>query len=219
MARPNKLARYAANLESNNVVEFQKPIYEKIKGAWKSSYFKNSNPITLELACGKGEYTIGLAEKFQNRNYVGVDIKGDRVFIGSQLAQKKELLNVAFIRSRIELLPELFAPNEIDEIWLTFPDPRPKDRDEKHRLTNITYLNLYRSLLREEGWFRFKTDNSFLFDYTLEILKETDIRQLEFTHDLYKSKLLKEHHGVQTKYEKIWTEKGETIKYMKFKFG
>jgi len=218
LARPNKLARYAANLESSNVIESQKPIYKKIKGAWKSDYFKNSNPMTLELACGKGEYTIGLAQKFPKRNYVGVDLKGDRVFIGSQMAQKLELNNVAFIRSRIELLPEVFVPNEIDEIWLTFPDPRPKDRDEKHRLTNINYLNLYRSLLKKEGWFRFKTDNTFIFDYTLEILKELDIEQLEFTHNLYKSDLLTEHHGVQTKYEKIWSEKGETIKYMKFRF-
>ena len=181
-------------------------------------YFKNTNPITLELACGKGEYTIGLAEKFSDRNHVGVDLKGDRIFIGSQMAQEKKLENVAFIRSRIELLPELFAPNEVDEIWLTFPDPRPKDRDEKHRLTNLTYLNLYRSILSKDGWFRFKTDNTSLFEYTLSTLKEFDIQQLEATHDLYSSNLLEEHHGVQTKYEKIWSEKGESIKYLKFKF-
>jgi len=218
LARPNKLARYVANFESSNVIESEKPIYKNLRGAWKTDYFKNENPITLELACGKGEYTIGLAEKFPDRNYVGVDLKGDRIFIGSQTAQERKLENVAFIRSRIELLPGLFAPNEVDEIWLTFPDPRPKDRDEKHRLTNLTYLNLYSSILSTNGWFRFKTDNTSLFDYTLGMLKEFNILQLEATHDLYTSNLLEEHHGLQTKYEKIWSTKGESIKYLKFKF-
>lgn len=218
MARPNKIARYASNLESENVIESQKPIYDRLRGAWRSEYFQNDNPIVLELACGKGEYTIGLAEKFPNTNYVGVDLKGDRIFIGSQQAKQKGLSNVAFIRSRIELLPEIFASHEVNEIWLTFPDPRPKDRDEKHRLTNIVYLNMYRSILAEDGWFRFKTDNTFLFNYTLQIIEDFKIRGLKFTHDLYHSDLIEEHHELQTKYEKIWSEKGESIKYMKFKF-
>ncbi len=219
MARPNKLARYATNTESGNVIEVGKPIYERLKGHWQTEYFKNPNPITLELACGKGEYTVGLATKFPERNYVGIDLKGDRIFVGSQLAQRTNLSNVAFIRSRIELLPEIFEHNEVNEIWLTFPDPRPKDRDEKHRLTNISYLNLYREILHPDGWFRFKTDNTTIFDYTLNILTELKIQKLEYTHDLYQSTLLDEHHGLQTKYERIWSAKGESIKYLKFKFG
>ncbi|MCP4459513.1 MAG: tRNA (guanosine(46)-N7)-methyltransferase TrmB, partial [Cytophagales bacterium] len=211
LARPNKLARYTANFESSNVIESNKPIYENIRGRWKSDYFENTNPITLELACGKGEYTVGLAQKIPNRNYIGIDLKGDRIFIGSRMAQQMELGNVGFIRSRIELLPEIFVPNEIDEIWLTFPDPRPKDRDEKHRLTNMVYMNLYQEILNPGGWFRFKTDNTFLFDYTLNVLKEVRIQQLEFTYNLCNSDLLEEHHDIQTKYEKLWSAKGESI--------
>jgi len=218
LSRPNKLARYAANLESDNVIESGKTIFKNLAGNWKATYFKNSNPITLELACGKGEYTIGLAAKFQDQNYVGVDLKGNRIWVGSQQAQKMGLENVGFIRSRIELLPDFFLPNEVDEIWLTFPDPRPKDRDEKHRLTNLVYLNLYKSILKSDGWFKFKTDNTELFEYTLEVLKSFSVAGLEYTTDLYNSDFLKEHFDLQTKYEKIWTAKGESIKYLKFKF-
>lgn len=218
MARPNKLERYAQNTLSRNVLEPEKPIYDQIAGNWKSSFFNNTNALTLELACGKGEYTIGLADRFPKKNFVGIDLKGDRIWVGSQLAKEKNLQNVGFVRSRVELLPEIFNPSEVDEIWLTFPDPRPKDRDEKHRLTNIFFMNLYRTILKPDGWFRFKTDNTQLFDYTLEVLNEIPVRSLTITHDLYQSELLEDHHGLMTKYEKIWTAKGETIKYLKFKF-
>ncbi len=219
MARPSKLARYAANAGSDNVLDPTKELYEHIHGKWNEVFFKNDHPITLELACGRGEYTVGLAAAFPERNFIGIDLKGDRIFIGSQQAQARGLTNVAFIRSRIELIPKLFDPGEVDEIWLTFPDPRPKDRDEKHRLVNVYYLNLYQSILHRDGWFRFKTDNTPLFDYGLEALKMFKTRNQEFTHDLYHSPLLADHHGLKTKYEKIWTEKGETIKYLKFQFG
>jgi len=218
VARPSKLARYAANASSDNVIDPEKELYEGIKGRWNELFFKNNHPITVELACGRGEYTIGLAGAFPDRNYIGIDLKGDRIFVGSQQAQAKGLTNVAFVRSRIELLSTLFALGEINEIWLTFPDPRPKDRDEKHRLVNARYLAIYQSVLQQEGWFRFKTDNTQLFDYGLECLKSFRIRNLTYTHDLYHSDLLEEHHGLKTKYEKIWTEKGETIKYLKFQF-
>lgn len=218
MARPNKLQRYADNFNSHNVVEPEKPIFNEIAGHWSSQFFKNNLPITLELACGKGEYTVGLGQKFQDRNFVGVDLKGDRVWVGSQKAQELGLDNIAFIRSRIELLPQLFSPGEVDEIWLTFPDPRPKDRDEKHRLTNIFYLNLYRTILKKGGWFRFKTDNTDLFTYTLEVLSGMKLLEAEHTFDLYNSVLISDHHGLTTKYEKIWTKRGETIKYLRCKF-
>ena len=183
MARPDKLARYASNFESDNAIESQKTTYGMVKGAWSSNFFRNQNPIVLELACGKGEYTVGLAEKFPNKNYVGVDLKGDRIFIGSQQANERGLSNVAFVKSRMEFATRGFSSNEVNEIWLTFPDPRPKDRDEKHRLTNVAYLNFYRSILTPEGWFK--------------------VSDMKFTHDLYNSDLLEDHHGLQTKYEKI----------------
>jgi tRNA (guanine-N7-)-methyltransferase len=217
VAKRSKLYRYDSNAESENVIEPEKSIFDSIAGNWKS-YFKNDNPITVELACGKGEYTIGLASKFSDRNFIGIDLKGDRIFVGSQNAQELGLKNVAFVRTRIELIPKIFVPGEIDEIWLTFPDPRPRDRDEKHRLTNIYYLNLYRSLLAKNGWFRFKTDSTPLFDYGLEALKSVKTKNLSHTYDLYSSPMLEEHHGLKTKYEKIWTEKGERIKYLKFQF-
>ena len=218
MARPNKRLRYQNNLDSNLVVEASKDIYKQLAGNWNSLFFANDHPITLELACGKGEYTVGLAEKFPDRNYIGVDLKGDRIWVGSQQAVAKGLRNVGFIRSRIEMLPEVFAPGEIDELWLTFPDPRLKDREEKHRLTNIYYLNLYRSLLHPDGWFRFKTDNTPLFEYALEVLQQLPTRDMEQTRDLYASELMEDHHGLKTKYEAIWTKKGENIKYLKCRF-
>jgi tRNA (guanine-N7-)-methyltransferase len=219
VAKRGKLDRYDANAKSENVIEPSKPIFDEIAGNWKRKYFQNENPVTVELACGRGEYTIGLATKFPERNFIGVDLKGDRIFVGSQQAQTAGLTNVAFVRSRIEMITKLFVPGEIDEIWLTFPDPRPKDRDEKHRLTNIYYLNLYRSLLAKDGWFRFKTDNTPLFEYSLETLSTINTRNLTYTTDLYSSLLLEEHFDVKTKYEKIWTEKGENIKYLKFQFS
>ncbi len=147
-----------------------------------------------------------------------MDLKGDRIWKGSQYAEENGLMNVAFLRSNIFNILDFFEENEVDEIWLTFPDPRPKDRDEKHRLSNSQYLIKYRKILKDDGWFRFKTDNTPLFEYTLQVLTEFKIRDHEFTFDLYNSSLADEHHGIKTKYEKIWSEKGEQIKYMKFRF-
>lgn len=205
-------------MTSKNVIEDGKPIFETIQGKWKE-FFANDNEIVVELACGWGEYTISLAEKFPNKNFIGIDIKGDRVWKGSQYALSNGMENVAFLRTHIIEILKSFGENEVDEIWLTFPDPRPKDRDEKHRLSNKSYLEKYRHILKEDGWLRFKTDNTELFEYTLQILSELNIRDHDFTFDLYNSPLIEEHHGIKTKYERIWTEKGEKIKYMKFRFA
>lgn len=204
-------------MASKNVIEPGKAIFECIHGKW-NEFFGNDNEIVIELACGWGEYTISLAEKFPNKNFIGIDLKGDRVWKGSQYAQNNNLTNVAFLRTHIIEILKSFDENELDEIWLTFPDPRPKDRDEKHRLCNKSYIEKYRRILKPGGWFRFKTDNTELFEYGLQVLTEFKIKDHEFTFDLYNSPLLEDHHGIKTKYERIWTEKGEKIKYMKFRF-
>ena len=213
----SKLEKFAQNKESKNVIEPGKELFQSIRGNW-NDFFGNDHELVVELACGWGEYTTALAEKFPNKNFIGVDIKGDRVWRGSQFAIKHQLDNVAFLRCHIVEILNLFDNDEIDEIWLTFPDPQPKDRNEKHRLSNKSYLAKYAQLLKPEGFFRFKTDSTFLFEYTLEILSNLKIKDLTYTFDLYKSDLIDEHHGISTKYEKIWTEKGETIKYMRFRF-
>lgn len=217
MGKINKLEKFAQNKESRNVIEPGKSSYDNIKGNW-AAYFDNTNPLVLELACGWGEYTLALAEQFPNKNFVGIDIKGDRVWRGSQYALNNGLTNVAFLRTHIIEILNLFEENEVDEIWLTFPDPQPKDRNEKHRLSNKAFLEKYRRILKPKGWFKFKTDNTDLFDYTLQTLADFETEEHAFTFDLYKSELMADHFNIQTKYERIWTAKGEKIKYMKFKF-
>ncbi|WP_421879510.1 tRNA (guanosine(46)-N7)-methyltransferase TrmB [Marinoscillum sp.] len=216
-----KLFRFAENAKRANIIEPGKPFYDKIKGNWNQLYFKNERPITVELGCGDGEYSVGLAEVNDERNYIGVDIKGDRLYQGSTQAIENQLGHVAFLRTKVHQIENFFEEGEIDEFWLTFPDPRPKDRDEKRRLSHPRFLNVYRKLCVPGGWFKFKTDNTPLFDYTLEVLaSEFPVEDLVFTHDLYNDpELMKDHHGIKTKYEKIWTDKGEKIKYMKFRFN
>lgn len=215
-----KLRRFEENAQRRNVVEPGKPLFETIKGKWKEKQFKNDNPITLELACGRGEYTVGLAQHSNASNFIGIDIKGDRIWKGSSHADTLGLEHVAFLRTKIHDLLNFFAPGEVSEIWLTFPDPRPRDRDIKRRLTNPRFLDMYKEVLEPEGWYRFKTDNTGLFEYTLEVLaKRNDIRDLEFTKDLYNSPLNAEHFGIKTKYEKMFSEAGEKIKYLKFRFA
>ena len=215
----SKLKRFEELAQRDNTIEIGKPIFDKIKGNWNKLQFKNEKPITIELACGKGEYTIGLARQIKESNFIGIDLKGERMWIGSSQAMEEKLDNVAFLRTHILELEKLFHPNEVSEIWLTFPDPRPKDRDEKRRLSHPRYLDIYKTILSPNGWFKFKTDNTGLFRYTLEILGErTDITDLEYTMNLYSSPLNAEHYGIQTRYEKKHNDAGENIKYMKFKF-
>ena len=215
----NKLERFRIVAERDNVLERGKDIFLKIKGNWCSDYFKNSNPITVELACGRGEYTIGLAEKFPQRNHVGVDIKGDRIWKGSGWAIEKNLKNVGFLRTNVLMLMDFFQPGEIDELWITFPDPRPRKRDVKRRLTNPRFLEIYKPLIRPGGYLKFKTDNTALFNYTLEELSlRDDIDDLRYTHDLYADEMRPECWDIKTRYEEIFTAKGECIKYLRFKF-
>ena len=214
-----KLERFRVVAERDNVLQAGKELYFQVKGNWNESYFKNSNPITLELACGRGEYSVNLAGLFPNQNFIGVDVKGDRLWKGSTWALERNLSNVAFLRADILGLATFFAPGEIDEIWITFPDPRPRKRDIKRRLTSSRYLDIYKSLIRPNGLVRFKTDNTALFDFTLEVLAErTDIENLEYTKDLYVSSLRAECHDIKTRYEEMFTAAGETIKYLRFNF-
>jgi tRNA (guanine-N7-)-methyltransferase len=214
-----KLVRFAENQNRQNILQPGKPLYDEIKGNWRSQFFKNEHPITIELGCGDGEYSVGLAAINPLKNFIGIDIKGDRLFQGSSRAIEEGLGNVGFLRNQIHQIDKYFEENEVDEIWLTFPDPRPRDRDEKRRLTFPRFLKMYESISKKGSWFRFKTDNTLLFNYTLEVLRnDFKVSNLEFTHDLYRSELLAEHQGIQTKYEKIWSDRGETIKYLKFQF-
>ena len=215
----SKLKRFEVIAGRDNVLEPGKEIYTQIKGKWHSTYFKNENPITAELACGRGEYSIGLANLFPDRNYIGVDVKGDRLWKGSTLAVEGNIHNVAFLRTHMLVIENFFEPGELDEIWLTFPDPRPRKRDIKRRLTNSRYLDIYKTILKPEGQFRFKTDNTPLFEYTLEELSlRNDIVDLVVTHDLYNSELRHEGFDIKTRYEEMITAKGEIIKYLRFKF-
>jgi len=214
-----KTERFRIVEERSNVIEPTKEIYNSIKGKWHASHFGNDKPITLELACGRGEYTVGLARIFPERNYIGVDIKGERIWKGSSIAVEQNLMNVAFLRTPILNIEFFFANEEVDEIWITFPDPRPKKRDIKRRLTNLRYLEMYRKLIKPGGYVRFKTDNTDLFNYSLEeIQSRSDIEDLKFTHDLYDSDLRPECFDIKTKYEMMFASQGEKIKYLRFKF-
>jgi tRNA (guanine-N7-)-methyltransferase len=216
MAR-QKLRKFAENSQTGNIVEPGKELYDKIKGNWNKEFFKNENPLTVELACGRGEYTIGLASVTPERNYIGVDIKGDRMNIGSRYAIEKGMKNVGFLRIYIQNLEQFFAEKEVNEIWITFPDPRPKNRDARRRLTSPRFLNIYRNILAKGGVIHLKTDNLPLFEYTLETLEKEGIKNVQHTFDLYNTpELLPAHSEIKTKYENIYLEKGVPIKYLRF---
>ena len=201
------------------MIEPGKELFNGIKGHWNEVYFGNQNPITVELACGRGEYSVALAKLFPARNYVGVDIKGDRIWKGSSLAVEQQLSNIGFLRTNILNVDFFFSEGEVDEIWLTFPDPRPKKRDVKRRLTSPRFVELYKKILRKDGYLRLKTDNTELFQYSLEELKlRDDIRDLEFTEDVYQSPLRGECFDIKTRYEEMFASKGEKIKYLRFRF-
>lgn len=216
----SKLKRFEIIAGRENVIEPGKEIFKTIKGKWNSEYFKRDKPITLELACGRGEYTVGMARLFPERNFIGVDKKGDRLWKGSTWAVEDQLANVAFLRTEILFIESFFEASEVDEIWLTFPDPRPRIRDIKRRLSSSRYINMYKKLLPPEGYFRFKTDNTDLFNFTLEELGyRNDLIDFEYTHDLYESSLRPECYDIKTRYEEMFAAKGEKIKYLRFKFS
>ena len=212
--------RFKIISERANVIEPGKELYTAIKGKWNELYFKNKNPLTVELACGRGEYSVSLASLFPERNYIGVDVKGDRIWKGSTLAVEQGLSNVAFLRTNILAIESFFEEGEVDELWLTFPDPRPKKRDIKRRLTSPRFMEMYRKILHTGGFLRLKTDNSGLFSYTLEELQSRDdVQGLAQSDDVYESPLRAECHDIKTRYEEMFASQGEKIKYLRFKFG
>lgn len=212
----SKLERFKVIADRNNVIEPGKDLFTNLKGRWAAEYFGNDHEIVLEIGCGKGDYTIGLANLFPNKNFVGVDIKGSRLWKGSTVAEDSGLCNAAFLRNFIEHLGENFAPGEVSEIWVTFPDPRPKKGDIKKRLTSPRYLQLYESLVKPGGLIHFKTDNLELFQYTLEVLEARNPTGLIFTYDLYNSDLQHHTYNIQTTYEKRFLAEGLPIKYLQY---
>lgn len=210
-----KLKRFAVVAENRNVIEPGKDLFTAIRGNWHE-YFGNQNEIVLELGCGRGEYSTGLAAINPDKNYVGIDLKGARLWKGSVVAVENHLNNVAFLRTQIQNIDSFFGDGEVSEIWITFPDPRPKDSDEKRRLTSPRYMALYRKIMKAGGIMNFKTDNLPLFEYTLEeVFPNQNLADLEFTKDLYNSPLLDLHHKIQTTFEKKYLNNGEKINYLR----
>jgi tRNA (guanine-N7-)-methyltransferase len=199
-----------------NVVEIHKLIFGSVKGNWLD-FFGNDNPIVLELGCGYGEYTNGLAVLNPNKNYIGVDVKGERIWAGANFAIENKLDNVAFLQTEIYNLPKFFVQNEVDEIWITFPDPQVEK--PRKRLTNKIYFEIYKQILKPFGFVHLKTDSDILFDYTLKTMQELNLNSFELTQDLYNSTLQNLHQGIKTGFEKVYLEKGVKIKYLSFKFS
>lgn len=186
----------------------------EMKGKWNEVFFKNNRPIVIELGCGRGEYTVSLAKLFPNKNFIGIDIKGARMWSGATQAEQENLENVAFIRTHIELIESFFAPGEVSEIWLTFPDPQMKKVNK--RMTSMRFMELYSRILKENGEIHLKTDSNFMFTYTCEMVKANHFPVLVQTNDLYDSNLADEILSIRTFYEQQWLDRGIPIKYIRF---
>jgi tRNA (guanine-N7-)-methyltransferase len=218
----NKQIRFRENEQFNNVFqpsreEFVSDLFA-LKGKWNSDFFKNNNPIVLELGCGKGEYTVGLAQKFPNKNFIGIDIKGARFWRGAKTAVQDGLSNVAFVRTQIELIEHVFAANEVDEIWITFPDPQIKYKRTKHRMTNSEFLQLYKKILKKDAVINLKTDSEFMHGYTLGLLHGEGHEVLYANHNIYKNEgAPDEVITIKTFYENQYLEINKAITFIRFK--
>ncbi|WP_452597728.1 tRNA (guanosine(46)-N7)-methyltransferase TrmB [Pontimicrobium sp. MEBiC01747] len=222
MGSKNKLKRFNENETFENVFQpSREELVEgnyKQKGNWGKTFFKNDNPIVLELGCGKGEYSVELAKRNPNVNYIGVDIKGARFWRGAKTAIEENISNVAFLRTQIELIDHAFAENEVDEIWITFPDPQIKYKRTKHRMTNATFLARYKTILKPNGLMHLKTDSEFMHGYTLGLLHGAGHEVIYANHNVYKQEGSPEEvTSIQTYYESQYLEQNKPITYIRFK--
>lgn len=224
MGSKNKLKRFNENDTFHNVFqpkreELVDAVYP-LKGQWNQQFFKNNNPLVLELGCGKGEYTVGLAERYPEKNFIGIDIKGARFWRGAKTAIENKLPNVAFIRAQIELVESLFATNEVNEIWITFPDPQIKYKRTKHRMTNPDFLNKYKKILKPNGMVHLKTDSEYMHGYTLGLLQGLGLTIEYAHHDVYgTTNAPKEVTNIQTYYESQYLAINKKITYLRFNFS
>ena len=218
----NKLKRFSENETFTNVFQ---PTREEVvgnefplRGKWNREFFKNDNPIVLELGCGKGEYSVGLAERFPEKNFIGIDIKGARFWRGAKTAVESGMNNVAFVRTQIELINHIFTENEVSEIWITFPDPQIKYKRTKHRMTNSEFLNNYKKILKPNGLMHLKTDSEFMHGYTLGLLHGEGHEVIYANHNIYKNEgAPAEVTGIQTFYESQYLEVNKPITYIQFR--
>ncbi|PKG43099.1 tRNA (guanosine(46)-N7)-methyltransferase TrmB [Psychroflexus sp. MES1-P1E] len=222
MGSKNKLKRFQDNEVFDNVIQ---PLRSEIvdeefqfKGKWKRDFFKNDKPLILELGCGKGEYTLGLAKRNKDCNYLGIDIKGARFWKGAKTALEGDLSNVGFLRTQIELVDQVFAKGEVDGIWITFPDPQIKWKRTKHRMTNPQFLKKYKHILTKEGIIHLKTDSEFMHGYTLGILEGLGHEIIYAHHNIYVNhEAPEEVVGIKTFYEQQYLDKNKLITYLKFR--
>ena len=217
----NKLARWSELAAFDNVIQPEIGTVtlndHPVKGRWHRDIFFNDNRIILELGCGKGEYTVGLATRFPHNNYVGIDIKGARMWRGAKTANQMQLSNVAFVRTRIEFINSFFAEDEVDEIWITFPDPHTGGRNANKRLTSPRFLNSYRKLLKNKGLIHLKTDNMELFEYTKNVTLYNNLELIIATSDLYAENFPDDFLSIRTHYESIFLKDGLNINYLEFR--
>lgn len=212
----DKLRKFAEVATFRNVVQLDAG--QAYKGRWSSGFFGNNKPLVLELACGKGEYTVNLAKMFPDRNFLGIDYKGNRIWRGAKTAIEEGIDNVGFLRIQIETILDYFAKNEVSEIWITFPDPQPQDSREKKRLTNPTFLAKYKHILQEEGIMHLKTDNDGFYAYTLEQISLQKLPKLKETTDLYRSELIDAILSIKTYYERKYLAEDKNINYVQWQF-
>lgn len=226
MSKRNKLQKFAELLTFPNVFENYNPENPKLiglneqevdlKGKWQSSHFGNDRPITLELACGRGEYSLGMARMYPDRNFIGIDVKGARIWKGAKIALEEKLNNVAFLRTRIEQLNLFFDKHEVEEIWITFPDPFLKSGKENRRLTAPRFLTSYRQIIKSQGIINLKTDSTELYEFTLDVLKEHPTAKLLYHHsDIYGAELLLPELAIKTYYENLHLAAKKKIKFIR----